>query len=173
MKRSPALWAVAAIGLAIAAGLLATWLLNPSPIVTTRVAVPALRGLPGDQAIANLAAVGLRGRLAGEFADPSLPVGSVSWQSPAPDTRLPLSAVVRLGVSSGTPQVVVPDLTDLELPAAAEIIRAAGLRIGRIDSVHAPAERGVIVGTRPDARSALRAGGTMQLTVSLGPRNSR
>ncbi len=173
MKRGSALWAVIAVAAAVAAGLLATWLLNPSPIVTTQVAVPALRGLPSDQAIANLAAVGLRGRLAGEFADPAIPTGGVSWQSPAPGTRLPLSAIVRLGISTGTPLVVAPDVIDLELEAAARVIRAAGLRIGRIDSVHSQVEQGVIIGSRPDARSAIRAGGTMELTVSRGPRNSR
>src|SRR5690606_40924960 len=119
---------------AVAAGLLATWLLNPSPIVTTRVAVPALRGLSSDQAIANLAAVGLRGRLAGEFADPSLPTGSVSWQSPAPGTGLPPGAIVRLGTSSGPPLVVVPEVIDLDLATAAEVIQAAGLLVGKVRS---------------------------------------
>ena len=100
---------------AVIAGLLVAWLLYPAPIVPRTVEVPALRGRELDGALTDLAELGLRGRQAGELDDPLVPIGRVSWQLPVEGTRLPEGAVVRLGISSGPPRVVIPDLVDLDL----------------------------------------------------------
>jgi serine/threonine-protein kinase len=162
-----------AIGAAVFGGLLVSFLLFPSSIVRNQVTVPALRGIATDQAVGELAAVGLRGRLAGELADPLTPAGTISWQSPVAGTTLPESSIVRLGVSSGSPRVLMPELADLTLDAASRVLTAAGLRIGRIDSVFASVDPGVLLGSRPEARQAIRAGSAVELIVSRGPRNRR
>jgi serine/threonine-protein kinase len=166
-------WAIGAIGVAILAGLAVTWLLYPTPIVTHLVTVPALRGTATDQAVNELAAVGLRGRLAGQLADPLTPAGTISWQTPAPGTALPESSIVRLGVSSGPPRVLVPELVDLDLRAAIRVLAAAGLRVGALDSVYSSTTAGVLLGSRPEARQPIRAGSRVELIVSRGPRSRR
>jgi serine/threonine-protein kinase len=173
VKSSTVIWAAGAIGGAILAGLAVTWLLYPSPIVTRLVTVPALRGTATDQAVNELAAIGLRGRLAGQLADPLTPAGTISWQSPAPGTALPESSIVRLGVSSGRPRVLVPELVDLDLRSAARVLSAAGLRVGRLDSIYSGVPAGVLLGSRPEARQPIRAGSSVELIVSRGPRSRR
>jgi beta-lactam-binding protein with PASTA domain len=164
-------WVVGALGTAIIGGMLVSFLLYPSSITRDKVIVPALRGIATDQAVNELAAVGLRGRLAGELADPLTPAGTISWQSPVAGTALPESSIVRVGVSSGAPRVLMPEVSDLTLDAATQVLRAAGLHVGRIDTVFAPAEAGVLLGSRPEARQPIRAGSRVELIVSRGPRN--
>ena len=163
-------WIWLALLAAVGGGLAAAWLLYPAPIVRREAEVPALRGIPTDQAVADLAALGLRGRIAGELEDPLTPDGTVSWQSPASGTMLPEGAIVRLGISTGPPRVVVPELVELDVGTALVILEAAGLQVGRVDSVWSSTAAGLVVRTRPEARGAIRAGGKVDLTVSRGVR---
>lgn len=171
MKSRTAVWVIGAIGTAIIGGLLVSFVLYPTSIARHKVAVPPLRGIATDQAVAALSAVGLRGRLVGELADPLTPTGTISWQSPVAGTALPESSIVRLGVSTGPPRVLVPELADLTVEAAARVLAASGLRIGTIDTVFSPVEPGVLLGTRPEAHQPIRAGSRVELVVSRGPRN--
>jgi serine/threonine-protein kinase len=166
-------WLVAALVVAVVAGLVVTWLLYPTPLMPRTAEVPALRGLPTAQAVSQLAASGLRGRIAEEIEDPLAEVGTVSWQSPVAETRLPQGAVVRLGISAGPPRVLVPDLAELDLGTAATLLEAAGLGIGRIDSAWSTSPAGSVVSTDPEARGPLRAGASVDVTVSKGPRRAR
>jgi beta-lactam-binding protein with PASTA domain len=159
-----------ALATAIAAGLLVTWLLYPAPMVPGSAETPILRGVPASQAIAELAALGLRGRLDSEFPDPLVNEGAVSWQSPAPFTVLPESAVVRLGVSSGPPVVMVPALVDLDVGTALRVLQAAGLELGTVDSVWSNQPRDVIVATSPDAGTGRAAGQPVAVSLSKGTR---
>jgi beta-lactam-binding protein with PASTA domain len=160
--------AAMAIAAAVIGGLLVTWLLYPAPLIPRSVEVPALRGVPAAQAVANLAGLGLRGRVAAEIADPLVPDGAVSWQSPAPYTVLPESTIVELGISVGQPTVMVPDLIDLDLGTAKRVLDAAGLMTGEIDSAWSRQPLGAVILTRPEARSGRRAGGTVDVTISKG-----
>ena len=170
MRLSGRTWVILLFVVAIAAGLGVTWLLYPSPIIPHSVTVPQVQGSPSDQAVAALASVGLRGRLAGELEDPITPRGAVSWQSPVSGTRLPQGAIVRLGISAGPPRVLVPDVSALDLTAAREVLGAAGLVIGAVDSAWSDVPVGAVVQTDPEERGSLRAGGTVNLTLSKGPR---
>ncbi len=173
MTLSTRAWAITVIAVAVAAGLIVTWLLYPAPFLSHSVAVPQLHGTLSDQAVAELAGIGLRGRLAGTVEDPMTRSGAVSWQSPVVGTRLPEGAIVRLGISAGPPRVLVPDLTALDMVAVREVLEAAGLAVGRLDSVWSALPVGTVVQTSPEARGALRTGGTVNVTVSKGPRRLR
>jgi beta-lactam-binding protein with PASTA domain len=161
--------ATIAVTCAVIGGLMATWLLYPAPILPGNAEVPPLRAIPAAQAVADLAALGLRGRITAEVPDPMVNAGAVSWQSPAPYTVLPESSVVELGISTGPPMVVVPDLLDYDLNTARLVLEAAGLVMGSIDSAWSREPRGSITLTRPEARAARRAGGTVDVIVSRGP----
>lgn len=164
-------WAVGLLVAAVVGGLAVTWWLSPPPIASREVEVPDLRGIASAQAIAELSEGGLRGRLAAELEDPLTPAGTVSWQSPVAGTALPESAIVRLGVSSGPPRILVPDVLELDFTTASKVITTAGLRVGSIDSLFTAMPPGTVVRTRPDARQPARAGASVEITVSKGPRN--
>lgn len=157
---------VAAAGLG---GYLLTCALYPAPILVHRHSVPALRGMAADTALHQLAALGLRGRLADSLADPMVAAGQISWQSPAPETVLPEGAAVQLGVSLGAPSVAVPNLVDLDVQLALDVLAAAGLRAGTVDSAVNAAPPGTVVGTHPVAGSTLPTGTAVDLSISAGP----
>lgn len=173
MKPRTAAWIVAAVAAAVIAGIATSWLFYPSPLSPGQVELPALRGVPAQDAVAQLAAVGARGRIsAGGIDDPLVPAGAVSWQSPVAGTVVPESTVVNLGISAGPPRVMVPDLVDLEPTAALRVLRAAGLSVAGVDSMYNTAPIGVILGTRPEARQPIRVGSGVELIISKGPRSS-
>lgn len=161
-------WVVVVLG-AAALGVATAWWLNPSPLSVPKVSVPPLRGVPRDAALAQLAALGLRGRDGGELADPLTPGGTVSWQSPPPETSVPSGTIVRLGVSTGAPRVEMPDLIGLDVALATRVLEAAGLVLEGVDSVGAREASGAILRTQPSPRSAIRAGSGVRVTVSRGP----
>lgn len=157
------------VAAAALAGYLLTVVIFPAPILPTTVAVPALRGVPADSGLARLSRLGLRGRLSDTSSDGFLGAGLVAWQSPAADTRLPVGAVVKLGVSSGASAVSVPDVTDLDLGLARDVLIASGLRIGTVDTVQLDAPMGTVVNTAPAAGANAKSGDIVQVHVSSGP----
>ena len=157
------------IAAAAAAGYLVTCAIFPAPILPKSLLVPAFRGMPADSAVAQLLRLGLRAKLADTVADPLTPAGTVAWQSPVAETALPQGAVVRLGVSSGGQLVSVPDVTDLDLGTGRQVIEAAGLRVGRVDTLAQDVAAGTVIATTPGAGGTLRPGDPVQVSVSRGP----
>lgn len=154
---------------AAAAGYLVTCAIFPAPVIARAVAVPGLHGAAVETAEARLAKLGLRSRLADTVADPLTPAGTISWQSPAPETVLPQGAIVQLGVSAGAPLVSMPAVTDLDLGLARQVIEAAGLRVDQIDTARTDAGLGIVLGTSPAAGTSVHPGDTVRVTISSGP----
>lgn len=161
------------IAAAAAGGYVVTCAIFPAPILPKSIAVPALRGAPADSALAWLTRLGLRGKLADTVTDPLTPAGTVAWQSPVAETRLPQGALVRIGVSGGAPLVSVPDVADLDLGLARQVIEAAGLQVGRIDTVRHDADLGTVLATMPAAGATAKPGDPIAITVSRGPPSVR
>ncbi len=166
--RRRTIWTAVFLVVAGGAGYLSTLALYPAQIVPARRDVPALRGLTPLEARARLGELSLRGRLVDSVADNEAPAGTIAWQSPAPGTSLPTSALVRFAVSLGSAPLVVPDLDGFEVALAEEVLHAAGLRVGSVDTVRGRAEAGTIVRTIPPSGSTARPGQTIQLSVSQG-----
>lgn len=167
MDRRWLVWIGLVVG-AAAAGYIATWALYPAQLPSDEVSVPHLRGVTRDDALAQLTALGLRARDGGTLADPLTPRGTVSWHTPPPETAVPQGSVVRLGISTGAPTVEVPDVTEFGLGLATRVLEAAGLRLGEVDSTRADQPVGTILRTTPGARTAIRAGRAVDVTVSRG-----
>jgi serine/threonine-protein kinase len=155
------------------AGYLLTCLAFPAPLLPRDRTVDRVLGLPLAEAERQLAEAGLKARLEGEERDPVVPAGHVSWQDPPPGTALPEGAVVLLTVSAGPAPVTVPDLAGFEPAQAREVLEAAGLWPGAVDSVPSMALAGVIVATRPAAGTGVPAGARVGLLVSRGPADVR
>ncbi len=155
---------VAAVGV----GYVITCVVYPSPLVSRELAVGRLLGLPLEAAQREIASQGFRLRLENPEPDPVIPAGHVVWQDPPPGTTLAKGAMVHLTMSSGPATVAVPDVVGFDLEAARDILRVAGLRLGRMDSLVSPAEAGVIITTRPATGESRAPGTTVDLVVSRG-----
>lgn len=164
---------LAVLLVAAAAGYVVTCAIFPAPLLPRSISVPAFRGAPVDSVLVRLARLGLRGKLADTVNDPLTPAGTVAWQSPVAETLLPQGAVVRLGVSGGAPPVSVPDVTDLDLATARQVIEAAGLLVGGTDTVRQDADLGTVIAMLPAAGASAKPGDPVQLTISSGPPSAR
>jgi serine/threonine-protein kinase len=69
--------------------------------------------------------------------------------------------------------VSVPDVASFELAQARQVVEAAGLRIGDVDTVSSSAEAGVIITTRPPIGASRPPGTKVDLVVSRGPPDTR
>ena len=91
------------------------------------------------------------------------------WQDPPPGVVLPPNAVVSLVLSEGPPDVPVPDVSGFPRPLAEKVLRAAGFVIGRLDTLPASGEAGIVVQSRPGAGVGRPARTPIDLVISSGP----
>lgn len=154
-------------------GYLMTCVAYPAPLIPRDYAVPRVLGLPLAAAEKELAVQGFRTKLDEETPDPVVPAGHVLWQDPPPESDVARGIVVTLTVSSGPGPVFVPDVVAFESDQARQVLEAAGLRIGHVDTVANAAEAGVIVATRPGTGASRPPGGAIDLIVSRGPADIR
>ena len=158
------------VALTFAVGYAASsYYLSPGSVTDDQHAIPRVLGQPVDQARAALSNAGFRSRVDGERPSQSVRRGGVVWQDPPADMVIPPNAMVQLVLSAGPAPVTVPDVVGLALPYAEKVVEAAGIRVGRVDTVRsAGAEAGVVIATRPGAGNGRPRGSAVDLVVS-GP----
>jgi serine/threonine-protein kinase len=168
-RRTALRWAGLCLGAAIAGYLLAAVLLFPAPLITSRHPVPRVLGMPKSEAITDLQKAQLQPRDSGSEPHPTAPAGTVIWQDPPPGVDAPNGTRVGIVTSSGPSKVAVPDVTGYDAAMAQQILTAAGLTVGRTDSVQAPnVPPGLVVITRPPAASVANPGTGIVLVINRG-----
>lgn len=143
--------------------------LSPVPLLTSEHAVPRVLELSVDEAQRKLAALDFRVKLDESRPHPSIPRGQVVWQDPPPGVVLGPNATVLLAPSAGPLGVPIPDVVGLAVPQATQILLAAGLKVGEIDSIAADPEPGIVIATRPAVGTARDPGTEVGLVVSGRP----
>ena len=159
------------VALTFAVGyVVSSYYVNPGSVTADDHAIPRVLGQPLDQARAALANAGFRSRIDGERTSPTVPRGGVVWQDPPADMVVPPNSVVQLVASAGPAPATVPDVVGLALPYAEKVVEAAGIRVGRVDTVRgAGPEAGVVIATRPGAGNGRPRGTAVDLVVSGAP----
>jgi eukaryotic-like serine/threonine-protein kinase len=154
---------------AFALGYLITvfWLF-PAPFFSSRHSVPRLIDLGVTEARQKLEAAGLRFRLDDQETDPVVPRNAVVRQDPPPGVVVEPNTVVSLVLSDGPPDVPVPDVAGFPRALAERVLKAAGFRLGRIDTLPSANDRGIVVQTRPGPGVGRSAGTSIELVVSSG-----
>jgi hypothetical protein len=130
------------------------------------VTVPDLSGLSTDEAKATLAAAGLEMRLDQRRGHPSIPVNHVAGQEPQAGSTLRRQRAVRVHVSDGKLEPVVPSVVG-QIARTAEII-LAGEKIGvgeHAEIVSSDYTTGVVVAQDPPA---MGQASTVSLLVNRG-----
>jgi serine/threonine-protein kinase len=153
----------------VAGYLLSAFWLFPAPIFSRDHSVPRVLDLGLTAAQEQLAADGFRVRIASEESDPRVARGKVVWQDPPPGTILPEGSTVEITPSAGPPTIAVPDVVHFHAADARKVILAAGLGVGREDSVESNLAEGIVVQTRPANGLARPAGTAVDLVLSSGP----
>jgi serine/threonine-protein kinase len=144
------------------------WLF-PAPLFKREHAVPRVLDMGVTEARERLEGQGFRLRIEDQETDPSAPKGAVVWQDPPPGVVVAPNTQVSLVLSDGPPDVPVPDVAGFPRLLAEKVMKAAGLGIGRTDTLPAASEPGIVVQTRPAAGIGRPAGTAVDLIVSSGP----
>lgn len=173
LKGRERLRTVLLLGGALLAGYLVTCIAYPAPLISREHGVARVLGLPRAEAEKELTEQGFAPKVVGEEDDPIIPAGHVVWQDPPPEVALGGGATVELTLSSGPGPVTVPDVVAFEAGQARQVVEAAGLRVGSVDTIPNALEAGVIVTTRPTAGTSRAAGAPVDLVVSRGPADIR
>jgi beta-lactam-binding protein with PASTA domain len=148
--------------------LVSTFWLSPGPVLTSDHAVPRVLELPEAEAKSKLTELGFRARVEGERPSDAVPRGAVLWQDPPPDLVLSPNSIVQLTLSAGPALVTVPDVIGLSAGSAEKILEAAGVKLGRVDTVRSSQEIDVVLATRPSPGSGRPRGGAVDVVVSGG-----
>lgn len=147
----------------------AYWI-TPGSITGDEHAVPRVLGRALEEARTTVTQAGFRPRLEAERPSATVPRGAVVWQDPPPGTAVAPNAVVLLAPSSGPAAATVPDVIGLALPTAEKVVEAAGIQVGRVDTVRGSGpEAGVVIATRPAPGNGRPRGSAVDLVVSGAP----
>lgn len=137
---------------------------TPAPALAP---VPNFVGLSFDQAQNVAGSVGLQVvNVAQEPSDQA--VGTVIRQSVAPGTPLAQGSQVNLTVSSGPPQVIMPNLINTDAGQAQDFLQKQGFQVQIQQEASGTVQAGAVIRTDPDPGQPVQTGGTVTLVVSLG-----
>ena len=149
---------------------LAFVLLSPSSIVTSDHVVPRVVDQPLEVARTELEKLNLRVKVDAQRPNAFVARGAVTSQDPPPGLTLGDGGTVSLVVSDGPAYVTVPDVSGMSLTLGSQILRLAGFRVGRVDSVlNRTEDPQVVITTRPAAGSARLPGETIDFIVTKAP----
>jgi beta-lactam-binding protein with PASTA domain len=133
------------------------------------VVVPNVCNLSLDSAIGELKVAGLEGVVVERRFDRIIEEGNVIIQDPLPDARVKKGRIVNLTVSLGAETISVPFLSGVNYEQGVSIIKRIGLVITRVDSVFSDSiALGKIIGTVPEAETAVKKGDGLVLILSKG-----
>ena len=135
---------------------------------TSLVSVPELVGRTADEARRLLDSRGLGYVEAASLHHPEAPAGRVVAQSPLPRQMARPAAPVRVTLSLGPREQVVPDVSGLSWRQAQIVLARDGFRtdVGWVD---AERDVGDVVSTDPEAGSRVQLPGDVRVLVSSGP----
>ncbi|MDT0447280.1 Stk1 family PASTA domain-containing Ser/Thr kinase [Streptomyces johnsoniae] len=131
--------------------------------------VPNVRGLPLEEAQADLRDAGLTpGEETWRYSE-EVPRGSVIETDPAAGEQRRPDSAVGLAVSKGR-EVFVPDVTGLPEGSAIEELTSQGFEVDvEEERVFSEEESGTVAEQSPTAGESTGEGDTVQLTISKGP----
>ena len=133
-----------------------------------RIAVPVVIGLELKEAARQLREVGLQPQMAGEEYHAVFPKGTVIRQNPSGGSRILKNKQVRLTISKGSGETLIPDLVGQSFPRAQRLLAEEGLVPHNVARVHASLPVGVVIAQDPPAGFPAPRGSAVSLLVSLG-----
>jgi serine/threonine-protein kinase len=141
----------------------------------TRRAVPDVRDLDVARAQTVIREQGFDVGDVLYINDSSHTVGFVIAQSPAVPANVPVDKKIDLLVNRGGAnsdgKTVIPDVAQMTERQARDLLTASGFKVPAVDYVYSPnAAEGRVIGTRPSAGAAARAGEGVRLKVATTKR---
>lgn len=135
---------------------------------TDEIEVPTVVNLTEEQAVSQLEKRGFRANIARYAESDEYEKGKVMSQDPEASTRAKKGTIVNLVISSGR-EVEVPELKNMNLSQAEEILRDLGLKIGTTSTDYSnTVEKDLVIRQEPVAGSSVQSGSEVNLVISVG-----
>jgi eukaryotic-like serine/threonine-protein kinase len=131
------------------------------------VKVPDVTGQTLDDAQSRLADAGFQYRVIQETSN-SVDAGKVTRTDPAAGSLAQKGTEVKLYVSAGKEQVVIPDVSGQDQVDASNALGAKSLTVEKVSQPSDTVESGKVIGTNPAAGQSVPKGSKIQLIVSSG-----
>jgi serine/threonine-protein kinase len=126
--------------------------------------VPDVRNVDASRALVVLETVGLL--VVVDSVDSEIPRGRVVSTHPAEGSVVALPSQIRLSVSLGPAQVVMPYLLGMAEDAALAALDSLGLVVGGVDEVdRGGVDAGIVVDQQPAADTPVERGSAVRLAV--------
>ncbi|MFL0268221.1 Stk1 family PASTA domain-containing Ser/Thr kinase [Candidatus Clostridium radicumherbarum] len=161
--------------LVIAVGVFAGWYmskkpnLNPSSLISSDTTVPKIIGLSEADAQNAVKANNLKFVVAGNQKSDK-PAGTVIACSPDEGSTIKTNQDVRVYISSGPAETLVPNLVGIDITAATDMINNNGFTLGKVDHQFSDTvPKDSIIKQNPPENSPSTAGTKIDLVVSSGP----
>lgn len=135
------------------------------------VQVPAIQGLSVAAATTQLQAAGLTMEVVEVREDQTLGVGMIISQDPLAPNMAPAGSTVKVVVSGGAGQVVIPDIKGFTAEAAQSQLQGKPFSfvVTVLQEASADVQKGLAVRTDPAIGTPIDSGSTVKLFVSAGP----
>jgi eukaryotic-like serine/threonine-protein kinase len=133
-----------------------------------QVAVPSVVGLTVSSARGRLQKAGLEASEREENSD-TVAEGRVVSVSPTEGEKVDKGSSVTLVVSSGKPQVEVPNVVNKSFDEAQSTLQAAGLKVTRKDKESEDKDPGTVLAQSIKGGAQVDSGSTVELTVAKEP----
>ena len=144
---------------------------NPAKAPIPPVVVPAIQGLTVPAATALLKPLGLTLTITEVRNDPTLAVGQIISQDPLALIELAPGSAVKVVVSGGVGQVVIPDIAGFTAAAAQKLLQEKpnNFVVTVLSEASATVSKGLAIRTDPAVGLPIDAGKPITLYTSSGP----
>ena len=132
------------------------------------ITAPTLRGMTEAAARAALARDGLQLGEVQPKADASVAKGRVISQDPGAGEAVEKGGTVDIVVSSGKPDVTIPEVVGSTREEAANLLETAGFKVNEREDASSSEDEGTVTKVRPDEGSKAPAGSTVTIFYSSG-----
>jgi beta-lactam-binding protein with PASTA domain len=133
------------------------------------VSVPDLTGMRPAEAKGLLEKKDISLSQRGSEFNDQWPKGRIVRQIPAPGSKIRVTKVIQVFVSSGSEKVSIPALEGRSLEAALPLLKESGLFKGKLTQIHTPRfPAGKILAQRPQAEEAAERNSAVGFLVSQG-----
>lgn len=95
-----------------------------------------------------------------------LPAGEIFMQEPSAGKVIKRGRIIKVWVSKGSADIVVPDVKGLQVNDANSILSSRGFNVGNISTVSLPLLEGEVVSTDPAIGNSALRGSTISLLVN-------
>lgn len=134
-----------------------------------RISLPKIIGKTMEEAGAELAKKNILIEVKGEQFHNRFEQGKIISQDPSPGSKIKLNKAVKVILSAGRENVIVPQLKGRSYQSIAQLLKESGLRQGEISQIHTSQyAAGKIIAQFPEASEEVKRNSPISLIVSQG-----